>query len=398
MKNTTQTRVQRNRQTRVQQNGRAKAQPSDKAVGPSKPAAVLPPPQRLHPSQRPQPAPGCSLIKMGLDVDLDQITTAIQYDHSAIKPGTGFSLEKLVEWVEQRVKEGHVVWSVYEACGFGYTLHRKLMGAGALSLVIAPLKLDPQRRLKNDRLDARALCTRLTRYVDGQTTELPVIRVPSAEQQQRRETARQRSFWKKQVLRLASHGRALRLEYEHKSMPSGWWKPGSWKKVCKEVSPFVRTFLEPLHKQVLECQSQVNLLTAQLEARTSQEKLPKGLGELTMALFDAEICDAARFSNRKQVGSYIGCCPSQHTSRGVERFGPIDRHGNKHLRVLLVEAVWRLVRYQIHWHAYKKLAVRLNHSKAIRKKTAIALSRQLAIDLWRVRTGRATWTELGLLP
>ena len=130
----------------------------------------------------------------------------------------------------------------------------------------------------------------------------------------------------------------------------------------------------------------------------AEQKLPKGLGDLTMALFDAEVCDAFRFSNRKQVGSYTGACPSEHSSGGGQRFGGIDRHGNKHLRVILIEAVWRLLRYQPAWHAFKKLGARLKAGAALKKKTVVALARQLAIDLWRVRTGRASWAELGLVP
>jgi len=412
MKSKAQTKIQGNvvKQTRsIQAAGKASKQV--KATQESRPwetsgvvpmATIIskpppPPSQLLHPRQRPQPATGCSVIKLGLDVDLDQITVAIQYDHSAIKPAAAFSVEKLLEWVGQRVKEGHVVWTVYEACGFGFRFHRQLVVAGANSLVTAPVTLDTQRRLKNDGLDARALCTRLTRYVDGQKTELAVIRVPSVEEQQRRETGRQRDFWKREVQRLASHGRALRLEHEHQTLRGHWWGKG-WDKVSKELSGFVRELLRPVREQLMRCQLQVELLTGELEARVDSRNLPKGLGALTMALFEAEICDVKRFSNRKQVGSYTGCCPSQYTSRRVERFGSIDRHGNKRLRAILVEAVWRLLRYQTLWHAYKKLAVRLTAGKALRKKAVIALSRQLAIDLWRVCTGRATWGELGLFP
>jgi hypothetical protein len=35
---------------------------------------------------------------------------------------------------------------------------------------------------------------------------------------------------------------------------------------------------------------------------------------------------------------------------------------------------------------------------AMKKKTVIALARQLAIDLWRWRTGRCTLAELGWVP
>ena len=79
------------------------------------------------------------------------------------------------------------------------------------------------------------------------------------------------------------------------------------------------------------------------------------------------------------------------------RTGRIDRHGNAHLRTLLVEAVWRLARWQPAWHAYRKLLHRLSATGKLPKRWAVALARQLAVDLWRVRTGRCTWAELGFL-
>jgi len=39
---------------------------------------------------------------------------------------------------------GYTVWTVYESCGFGYTLHYQLVAAGARSMVISPIRLDKQ--------------------------------------------------------------------------------------------------------------------------------------------------------------------------------------------------------------------------------------------------------------
>ena len=114
-----------------------------------------------------------------------------------------------------------------------------------------------------------------------------------------------------------------------------------------------------------------------------------------MSLLDGEVCDWHRFKYRKAPASYTGCCPSEHSSGGVQRFGHIDRHGNKRVRVLLVEAVWRLLRWQPGWHARQKYLQKLKHGASLKKKIAVALARQLAIDLWRWRTGRATAAELG---
>lgn len=338
-----------------------------------------------------------SLLKLGLDVDLQQITVTVQHDHQHPKPARSFSPPRLLHWVREQVRAGHSVCTVYESCGFGYTLHYQLVEAGARSLVISPVRLHTERRRKNDRLDSRALCLRLSRYLDGQKDELPVIRIPSVAEQQRRELGRQRKFWHKQVRQLENHGRALRLEHESKTLPSGWAGPRKWKRLLPELSDFLRTHLEPVRAQIASAKTQLERLGQHIESLVTEETLPKGLGRLTLSLLDGEVCDWGRFKHRKAPGSYTGCCPSEHTSGTSVRQGSIDRHGNKHVRVLLVEAVWRLLRFQPLWHARTKFIQRMTTANALKKKTVVALARQLAVDLWRWRTGRCSLADLGLL-
>src|SRR4029077_13736049 len=121
----------------------------------------------------------------------------------------------LIGWVKQKRARGDGVHAVSECCGFGYTLHEELVAAGAHSIVTTPMRLNLERRRKNDRMDARELCLRLSRYLDGHRDELKPIRIPSRAEQQRRELGRQREFWKKELWRLENHGRALRIEHEH---------------------------------------------------------------------------------------------------------------------------------------------------------------------------------------
>jgi transposase len=148
-------------------------------------------------------------------------------------------------------------------------------------------------------------------------------------------------------------------------------------------------------RQIRACKAELDRLTAEIEAWVAAEKIPHGLGALTVSLLDGEVCDWHRFPHRKAIGSYTGCCPSEHSSGGIQRFGHIDRHGNRRVRVLLVEAVWHLLKWQPCWHARQKYLQKLKHGASLKKKMAVALARQLAIDLWRWRTGRATAAELG---
>ena len=277
-------------------------------------------------------------FRLGLDVDLRHIVAAIECERSLIGPAQKFSRAQLLAWVKEKIAQGHTVHAVYECCGFGYTLHEELVRAGAHCIVTTPMRLNLERRRKNDRMDGRELCVRLSRYLDGHREELKPVRIPSRAEQQRRELGRQREFWKKELRRMENHGRALRIEHEHETLSAGWAGPRKWKIIGPQCSEFVRKQLEPLVKQIRATKGQLDRLTKQIEALVAEEKIPVGLGALTVSLIDGEVCNWTRFVHRKAVGSYTGCCPSEHSSSGVQRFGAIDRHGNKHVRVLLVES------------------------------------------------------------
>jgi transposase len=336
---------------------------------------------------------GLVVWKVGLDIELRAVAVAMQYGRGAIGLAAKWTREQLIQWVKQKSARGEAVYTVYESCGFGYTLHEQLCAAGAHSLVTTPMRLNLERRRKNDRMDARELCVRLSRYLDGQLEEMRPIRIPSRAEQQRRELGRQREFWKREVRRLENHGRALRIEHEHETLEAGWAGPRKWKRLAPQCSEFVREQLTPVMEQIRAAKAQLERLSQQIQALVQKEQIPTGLGALTVSLIDGEVCEWKRFLSRKAVSSYTGCCPSEHSSGPVQRFGAIDRHGNKHLRVLLVEAVWRLLKWQPRWHARQKYLMKLRHGA--RKKIAVALARQLAIDLWRWRTGRTSAAELG---
>jgi hypothetical protein len=212
--------------------------------------------------------------KLGLDVDLRQVVVGMQCSRGTIGPARKFSREQLIAWVKHKRAQDDVVHAVYESCGFGYTLHEELIGAGAHCIVTTPMRLNLERRRKNDRLDGRELCVRLSRYLDGHRDELKPIRIASRAEQQRRELGRQREFWKKEVRRLENHGRALRIEHEHETLSVGWAGPRKWKIIGPQCSEFVRAQLEPLVKQIRATKVQLDRLTQEIEALVREEKNP----------------------------------------------------------------------------------------------------------------------------
>jgi transposase len=354
---------------------------------------------KIIPPRQPLPTavidPAKPMLKLGLDVHLEFIMAVAQKDHANPHAPRKFTRAQLVTQVQKWVAEGFQVFCVQESCGFGFVLHRELLATGAQSFLITPIALNGKR--KTDKLDARALCLRLSRWLDGNRDELAPIRIPSEAEQRRREGTRRRKFLAGAIRSLANRGHSQVSEYCHAQLPHRWWGPRNWQKLAP-LDPWVLGVLAKLRELIVAMEAQLAELEAELLARVPAQVTPKGLGGLTLVTLDGEVCDWGRFNNRKQVGSYTGCCPGEHSSGNKRRVGGIDRLGNGRVRALLVEAVWRFLQWQPNWKAAVKMKTKLGAGTAMKKKTVIALARQLAVDLWRWRTGRCTMAELGWIP
>ena len=177
----------------------APASPLAVAIAATPAASTLPPRQPL-----PTPVlyPDRPSLKLGLDVHLEFIMAVVQRDHAAPKAPRRFVPDQLVLQVQKWVAEGLVVYAVAESCGFGFLLQRRLVEAGVQSFLITPIALNGKR--KTDKLDARALCVRLSRWVDGNQDELAPIRIASPAEQRARETTRSRKFLGQEIRRLAN--------------------------------------------------------------------------------------------------------------------------------------------------------------------------------------------------
>jgi len=338
------------------------------------------------------------VIKLGLDIHAKTYVVVAQHDHAALRPPRRFGPAEFVPWVEGLLAQGHTVHVVYEACGFGFGLCRALQQAGAHCLVIAPRKLDEQRTgVKTDARDAATLCQRLSRYVDGNTRELAVIRVPSEEEEQQRHIHRQREALVRLRTRLQAQGRGLLVSHSQ-AAPPHWWRTQTWTRLGKVLPAWLVTRLEVFRPILATLDTQIAALSIELEAAAPTD-LPRGLGKLTSVALSREVCNWQRFKNRRQVASYTGLCPGEHSSGNQRVQGSVTKHGNPRLRASLVELAWRLVRFQ---PAYPPVQARLGllakgarATGAQRKKAIVAVARHLAVDLWRLHTGQCSAQQLG---
>ena len=123
---------------------------------------------------------GRCAIKLGIDVHQDFYVVVMQEGGSNPKPPQRFSKEAFLHWAAKLARSGAQVYAVYEACGFGFSLQRQLSAMGIECYVVCPQKLDEQnRRVKTDCLDARALCLKLDRFLQGNRAALALYACPA---------------------------------------------------------------------------------------------------------------------------------------------------------------------------------------------------------------------------
>ena len=123
----------------------------------------------------------------------------------------------------------------------------------------------------------------------------------------------------------------------------------------------------------------------QAQARPEAQRLMThpGVGPVTALAFTLTMGPAERFGRGKQVASYLGLIPSEHSSGGrKQRLGHISKQGSPFLRGLLVEAAQSAVRHEPEMRrAYQRLAQR-----RCRARVKVAMARKLAVRLyWMLR-------------
>ena len=334
------------------------------------------------------------IIKLGMDVHAKQITVCRQDGDGKPQPPRRLSWEQLLAWVRELVASGAEVHSCYEAGPCGYGLHRTLTELGVHNLVVAPQRWDERgERVKTDGRDARALEDRLDRYLRGNPEVFAVVRVPTPEQEQRRSLVRRRMavLWERN--RCVLRGGSLLLGQGFR-VPREWWQLPHWPEVRALLPAWLRETVEFWQQQALHLETEVVALAERVQQFSAGKRLIKGYGPLTDAVVESEILDWHRFKNRRQVASYTGLCPSEYSTGDTRQQGPITKHGNPRVRHSLVEAVWRLERWQPDYAPLQML--REAQGKRARKRAVVAVARRLAIDLWRLATGQTTAAHLRL--
>jgi transposase len=132
----------------------------------------------------------------------------------------------------------------------------------------------------------------------------------------------------------------------------------------------------------------------------------RGVSLVTASTCVAEIGDLTRFTNPRQLMSYLGLVPSEHSSGPRRRPGEITKAGNGHVRRVLVESAWayrfpaRVTRIiqrrqeglpksvrEVAWRAQLRLCARYRRLAArgkTKQQIVTAIARELAAFMWAI--------------
>lgn len=390
---------------------------TEKPVEPQKARPVRAP--KTPPPPSPAPAPAGPALCIGLDVHNDSIAVSLapsdatEVRRYGIIGGTLDDVLRLSKKLAA-AHPGRVLKFCYEAGPRGYPLCRFLRAHGADCLIVSPSKVPraPGDRVKTDRRDADQLA-RLFR-----AGELTGIYVPAAQDEAIRDLIRARYQVQRQRHRARQQLKMFLLRQNIHYTGTAAWGAAHLR--------FLATVKLPFAEQQWVFQEMVNVIS-EADARLARYEKQiaavvaawrwepvvkalmslRGVALLTAATLVAELGDLERFPTAPQLMSYLGLCPSEHTTGTDRQQGGITKMGNGIARKALIEAAWNyrspariggtiLARQaglpkavtEAAWNAQTRLHQRYKHlTGPARKKATVAaaaLGRELAGFVWAI--------------
>jgi transposase len=288
-------------------------------------------------------------VFIGIDVHKKTYTVVARVEGEVVKKWTTAASPQSLAQQLLKYFAGATIYSAYEAGFSGFVLHRELDKHGIHNLVVnaAGVEVAVNDRVKTDKRDALKLATLL------EAKRLKGIRIPSEAEEAHRMLSRTRQQLVEDrtsvqnKIRMKFHQFGLINDNENRKMshtlveellanahvPSkeltiainAYWSV--WKKLDEEI-----------HKIEDELKHQ-----AQDDPNEKTYRSVPGVGPLSARILSNELGNMAQFKNERQLFSFTGLTPSEHSSGENIRKGHISRQGNSRVRGILIEIAWRAI-------------------------------------------------------
>jgi transposase len=254
----------------------------------------------------------------------------------------------------------------------------------------AEIRASYVRRQKNDRRDAGHILKLLR---EGR---FPRLWVPSAEQRD----LRQLLIHRHKLVQIRSR---VKNGLQHLAMNQGmqkktrlWSVPGQQAFRQLPLAGWSACRRHDLLQLLVYLDQQIAPLDRAAQQAAEQDRQARllltqpGVGPITALAFVLTIGDVTRFRRGKQIASYVGLIPREHSSGGRQRLGAISKQGNGFLRMLLVEAAQSVVRLD---EGFRKQYAHRCHSKP-KGIAKVAAARRLAVRLYWMLRSQTPYPEI----
>jgi transposase len=244
---------------------------------------------------------------------------------------------------------GAIINTVYEAGFSGFHLHRQLVLEGINNQVVHPgsIEVASRDRVKTDKRDALKMATQLA------AGRLRGIHVPSQEREEKRSVTRLRENLLKQRHQVGQQMKSLLftqglIASDDDSVVCKKWlcnkllevEGGGYSKdFCFSVNQYVEQWLA-LNDRMKGVETRLKQQSKEDESLQAIYESVPGIGPIHARQLLNELGDMKQFRNERQLFSFTGLTPSEHSSGEHIRQGNISRQGNSRLRKILVEAAW----------------------------------------------------------
>jgi transposase len=317
-------------------------------------------------------------IYLGIDVHKKTYSVAAMCEGIIVKKATlPANPDGLVSFCKKYF-QGAAIESVYEAGFSGFHLHRLLVKNGIDNRVIhaAGMEVASGNRVKTDKRDSVNLATQL------EAGRLKGIYVPSKEREEKRAVTRIRDTMVKHRTCVANQIKSL-LHQHGLILPNAKSKVSpKWINNLKNLSMpnGIRYALNHLVDMWKEITVRIKSIDTEMQRQATEDheleqvyRSVPGIGPVCARVFSNELGNLSQFANERQLFSYTGLTPSEHSSGDHVRKGHISHQGKPIIRKLLVLAAWKAIQKDLTLReTFERIA-----RKAGGKRAIVAVARRL---------------------
>ncbi|HVW99428.1 MAG TPA: IS110 family transposase [Candidatus Babeliaceae bacterium] len=290
------------------------------------------------------------IVYVGIDVHKKTYSCVAICEGQIVKRDTmPAKPEILISYLKNKFSGAAKINTAYEAGFSGFHLHRYLISQGINNIVVHPgsIEVASRDRVKTDKRDALKIAKQLA------AGRLRGIYVPTQEREEKRSITRLRSSILKLRHQVGNQFKALLftqglIDMEDDTVICEKWlskklheieKSGYSKDFCYSVNQYAQQWIQ-LNKRMKEVEKRLEVQASEdINLQQIYESAP-GIGLIHGRQLANELDDMKQFNNEKQLFSFTGLTPSEHSSGEHVRHGHITRQGSSILRKILIEASW----------------------------------------------------------